>query len=30
MPRDRETTLNLIDDALAGRISLKPEYLRAL
>ncbi|MFZ0242840.1 MAG: radical SAM protein [Desulfobacterales bacterium] len=30
LPRDRETTLDLIDDALAGRIDLKPEYLRAL
>ena len=30
LPRDREATLNLIDDALAGRIRLKPEYLRAL
>ena len=30
LPRDREATLGLIDDALAGRIGLKPEYLRAL
>lgn len=30
LPRDKETTLNLIDQALAGRIALKPEYLRAL
>jgi len=30
MPRDKEATLNLIDQALAGRIALKPEYLRAL
>ena len=30
MPKDKETTLNLIDQALAGKIALKPEYLRAL
>ena len=30
LPRDKETTLNLIDQALAGKIALKPEYLRAL
>ena len=30
LPRDKETTLKLIDNALAGKISLKPEYLRAL
>jgi len=30
MPRDKESTLNLIDQALAGEIGLKPEYLRAL
>jgi radical SAM superfamily enzyme YgiQ (UPF0313 family) len=30
LPRDRQATLKLIDDALAGRIKLKPEYLRAL
>jgi hypothetical protein len=30
LPRDRDATLKLIDDALAGRIMLKPEYLRAL
>ncbi|MFZ0611034.1 MAG: radical SAM protein [Desulfobacterales bacterium] len=30
LPRDREATLELIDEALAGRIGLKPEYLRAL
>ncbi|MFO7688841.1 MAG: radical SAM protein [Desulfobacterales bacterium] len=30
LPRDREATLKLIDDALAGKIRLKPEYLRAL
>ncbi|CAB1083495.1 Radical SAM domain protein [Olavius algarvensis Delta 1 endosymbiont] len=30
MPRDKASTLNLIDQALAGEIGLKPEYLRAL
>jgi len=30
MPKDKEATLALIDDALAGRVSLKPEWLRAL
>ena len=30
MPKDKETILKLIDDALAGRVALKPEYLRAL
>ena len=30
LPRDKEATLELIDNALAGKISLKPEYLRAL
>ena len=30
LPKDKETTLNLIDQALDGRIALKPEYLRAL
>ncbi len=30
MPRDKEATLKLIDNALAGNITLKPEYLRAL
>jgi radical SAM superfamily enzyme YgiQ (UPF0313 family) len=30
LPRDKETTLHLIDQALAGKIALKPEYLRAL
>jgi radical SAM superfamily enzyme YgiQ (UPF0313 family) len=30
LPRDKEATLNLIDEALAGRVALKPEYLRAL
>jgi len=30
MPRDKETVLQLIEAALAGRVSLKPEWLRAL
>jgi radical SAM superfamily enzyme YgiQ (UPF0313 family) len=30
LPRDRETTLQLIDQALDGKIALKPEYLRGL
>jgi len=30
MPKDKQTTLDLIDQALAGKIALKPEYLRAL
>ena len=30
MPRDKEATLKLIEEALAGRITLKPEWLRAL
>jgi radical SAM superfamily enzyme YgiQ (UPF0313 family) len=30
MPRDKASTLELIDQALAGDIGLKPEYLRAL
>jgi radical SAM superfamily enzyme YgiQ (UPF0313 family) len=30
LPRDKEEVLALIDNALAGRVSLKPEYLRAL
>ncbi len=30
LPRDKKTTLRLIDDALAGRIALRPEFLRAL
>lgn len=29
LPKDKEATLNLIDEALAGKIALKPEYLRA-
>jgi radical SAM superfamily enzyme YgiQ (UPF0313 family) len=30
LPRDKASTLKLIDQALAGEIALKPEYLRAL
>ncbi|MBW2193590.1 MAG: radical SAM protein [Deltaproteobacteria bacterium] len=30
LPRDKESTLKLIDQALSGKIQLKPEYLRAL
>lgn len=30
LPRDKETILHLIDEALAGRVSLKPEMYRAL
>jgi radical SAM superfamily enzyme YgiQ (UPF0313 family) len=30
LPKDKEATLKLIDEALEGRIELKPEYLRAL
>jgi radical SAM superfamily enzyme YgiQ (UPF0313 family) len=30
LPKDREATLNLIDQALAGQVALKPEWLRAL
>lgn len=29
-PRDKSDTLDLIDRALAGRVSLKPEWMRAL
>ena len=30
LPKEKETTLKLIDQALNGKIALKPEYLRAL
>lgn len=30
LPRDKAATLALIDEALSGKINLKPEYLRAL
>lgn len=30
LPKDKAVTLRLIDEALAGKISLKPEYFRAL
>ncbi len=29
-PKEKDTTLRLIDQALAGKVPLKPEYLRAL
>jgi hypothetical protein len=30
MPGDRQAALDLIEKALAGKVDLKPEYLRAL
>jgi hypothetical protein len=30
LPRDQQATLALIDRALAGEVSLKPEFMRAL
>jgi len=30
LPRDKDATLRLIDQALAGKVQLKPEWLRAL
>jgi len=30
MPRDKESVLQLIDEALEGKVELKPEFLRAL
>jgi len=30
MPKDKEATLQLIDEALGGRVALKPEWMRAL
>ncbi len=30
LPRDREKILQLLDQAMAGRVTLKPEHLRAL
>lgn len=30
LPEEKEQTLKLIQDAVAGRVTLKPEYLRAL
>jgi radical SAM superfamily enzyme YgiQ (UPF0313 family) len=30
LPKDKETTLKMIDEALAGKIALKPESFRAL
>jgi hypothetical protein len=30
MPKDKVKTLALIDEALAGKVALKPEWMRAL
>ena len=30
LPKDKESILSLIDEALSGKIALKPDYLRAL
>ena len=30
LPKEKEATIRLIDAALAGKVPLKPEYLRAL
>ena len=30
LPKDKEATLKLIDEAISGKVELKPEYLRAL
>jgi len=30
LPRDKQTTINQIDDALAGRVALRPEWMRGL
>jgi radical SAM superfamily enzyme YgiQ (UPF0313 family) len=30
LPKEKEATIKLIDQALAGKIALKPEYMRAL
>ncbi|MGB9499782.1 MAG: radical SAM protein [Dissulfuribacterales bacterium] len=30
MPKDKEPTLQLIDEALGGRVALRPEWMRAL
>jgi radical SAM superfamily enzyme YgiQ (UPF0313 family) len=30
LPRDKESILSLIDEALSGKVALKPDYLRAL
>jgi len=30
LPKDKEMTLKLIDSAISGQISLKPEWMRAL
>ena len=30
LPKDKEATLKIIEQALSGKVPLKPEYLRAL
>jgi len=30
LPKEKEATIQLIDKALAGKVALKPEYMRAL
>jgi hypothetical protein len=30
LPRDKEGVLKLIDDAIEGKVALKPEWMRAL
>jgi radical SAM superfamily enzyme YgiQ (UPF0313 family) len=30
LPKEKEATIQLIDEALAGKVALKPEYMRAL
>ena len=30
MPRDKEAVLHMLDEAMAGKVALKPEFLRAL
>lgn len=30
LPKDKKTTIKMIDDAIAGRVELKPEWMRAL
>ena len=30
LPKDKDKAIAIIDEALAGRINLKPEYMRAL
>jgi hypothetical protein len=30
LPEDKEKTLTRIDDALSGKVALRPEFMRAL